>query len=160
MRRRIFCHKGWSSVCPIYYMTAPGKTQVENRLRKFFNFQDQTTYISDQAVFTLKDSGLYDEEGDKVNTSDPITESQRRSGHFLYFIITVDPDQADPNCKHSRMNCRACVQLPLGLYGINSIINTQIMKTSHDLLSHLADLEDRINPDIVTLKKKKGDTLS
>ena len=52
------------------------------------------------------------------------------------------PDQADTNCKHSRMNFRACIKLPLDVDGIYAIINTQILKTPHDILVHLADLDD------------------
>ena len=35
------------------------KTQVENGLSKLFNFQVKTINMSDQAVFTLKDSGFH-----------------------------------------------------------------------------------------------------
>ena len=66
--------------------------------------------MSDRAVFTLEDSGLHDEEGKKINT---LTAAQGRSGSFLSFIMTVHSDQADPNCKHSCMAFRACVQLLL-----------------------------------------------
>ena len=53
-------------------MGAPVKTQVENGLIEIFNFQGQTINISYQAIFTIKDSGLHDEEGKKINTSDPL----------------------------------------------------------------------------------------
>ena len=43
----------------------------------------QTIDTSDQAVFTLKDSGLHDEEGKKINISDLITASQRQSCSFI-----------------------------------------------------------------------------
>ena len=39
------------------------KTQVENGLIKPFNFRGQTIDTSEQAVFTLKDSVIHDEEG-------------------------------------------------------------------------------------------------
>ena len=42
-------------------MVAPVKTQVENGLSKLFDFWGQTIDTSDQAVFTLNDSGLHDE---------------------------------------------------------------------------------------------------
>ena len=80
-------------------MGAPVKTQVENRLRKLFDLRGQTIDTSEQAVFTLNDSVLHDEEGNVINTSDPITATQRQSGRFLYFMMAVHPDQADPNCK-------------------------------------------------------------
>ena len=41
-------------------MVAPVKPQVENGLRKLFNFRGQTIDVSDQAVFILKDLGLHD----------------------------------------------------------------------------------------------------
>ena len=113
--------------------------------------------MSDQAVFILKDSGLYNEEGKKTNVSKPLTASQRRSGRFLSFMMTVQPDQADPNCNYSCMTFRACVQLPLDVDGIDSRIDTQIMKTTHDLLVHLAALDDGRNTDIGTLNKYRGE---
>ena len=60
----------------------PVKIQVKNGLNKLFNFQGQTIDVSDQAVFTFKDSGLHDEEGKKTKVSDPITSAQRRLGSF------------------------------------------------------------------------------
>ena len=42
-------------------MGPPVKTQVGNGLSKLFNFQVKTINMSDQAVFTLKDSGFHDE---------------------------------------------------------------------------------------------------
>ena len=44
-------------------MGALVKTQVVNGLNKLFNFRRQTIDVSDQAIFTLKDSFLRDEEG-------------------------------------------------------------------------------------------------
>ena len=58
------------------------KNQVENGLIKRFDLWGQTINTSDQYIFTLKDSGLHDEEGNKINTSDPLTAAQRRSGFF------------------------------------------------------------------------------
>ena len=72
--------------------------------------------------------------------------------------MAVHPDQADPNCKHSRMACRAFVQLPLDVDGIDTIIYTQMLKTPHDLLVHLAALDNGRNPEIGTLKKERGYT--
>ena len=72
-------------------------------------------------------------------------------------MMTVHPDQADPNFNYSRITCMSCVQLPLYLDGIYSSIDTQMLKKHHDLLVHLADLDYGINPDIGTLKKDRGD---
>ena len=83
-----------------------------------------------------------------------------KSDIFLSFIMTVQPDQSDPKCKHIRMNCRACVQPPLDLYGIDARTNTQMLKTPHNLLLHLTALENGRNPYIGTLKKKRGDIFS
>ena len=111
-------------------MGAPVKTQVENGLRKLFNLRGQTIDVSDQAVFILKDSGLHDEEGKKTNVSDPLTTAQMRSGIFLSFMMTVQPDQDDPDCKYSRMTCRACVQLSLDVDGIYASIYNKMQKNS------------------------------
>ena len=59
-------------------MGAQVKTQVENRLSELFDSRGQTIKTPDQAVFALRDSGLHDEEGKKINTSDPLTVAQRR----------------------------------------------------------------------------------
>ena len=59
-------------------MEALVKTQVENGLSKNFDFRGQTIDVYDQAVFTLKYSGLHDEEGNKINVSGPLIETQRR----------------------------------------------------------------------------------
>ena len=58
------------------------------------------------------------------------------------------------------MTCRDCIQLPLNLYGIDSSIDNQMMKSPHDLLVHLVSLYNVINPDIGTLKKDRGDIFS
>ena len=72
-------------------------------------------------------------------------------------MVTVHPDRAYPKCKHSHMNFRACVQLPLDTDGIDSSINRQMLKTPHDLRVHLSDLENGRNPEIGTLNTEKGD---
>ena len=54
-------------------MGAPAKTQVENGLNKLFNFWGQIIYVYEKAVFTLKYSDVYDEEGKKINIRDQIT---------------------------------------------------------------------------------------
>ena len=66
-------------------------------------------------------------------------------------------DQSDPKYKHSRMTCMAFVQLELDLDGIYAIIDNQMLKTPHDILVHLSTLDYGRKPDIVTLKKEKGD---
>ena len=75
-------------------------------------------------------------------------------------MIMVHPEQDDPNCKHGCMTCRSCIQLPLYLNWVDDSINTQTLETSHDLLSHLAALDNGRNPEIGTLKKEKGDISS
>ena len=82
------------------------KIQVENELNKLFDFQGQTIEVSDQSVFTLKYLGLHEEEGKKINISEPITAAQSQSGHFLSFIMTVHPYQADPTLKNSHTTYR------------------------------------------------------
>ena len=79
---------------------------------------------------------------------------------FFSFVITVHPDQADPNCKHSCITCRACVQLPLDVDGIDAIINTQMLTTPHDLLVHLEAFNHGRNPYIGKPKKEKGEIFS
>ena len=111
-------------------MGSPVKTHVENGLSKLFDFRGQTIDVSDQSIFILKDLGLHDEEGKKTNIRDPLTAAQRRSGHFLSFMMTVHPDQADPNCNYSCMTCRSYIQLPLDVYGIDVSIDTRMLKTN------------------------------
>ena len=91
--------------------------------------------MPNQAVFILTYSGIHDEEGKKNNVSDPLTGGQRRSGHFLYFFITVHPYQADPNC----MTFRACIKLPLDVDGIDASIDSNMQK-NHILLNPLGAL--------------------
>ena len=131
---------------------------MENGLSKIFYLQGQKIDVSDQAVFTLVNSGLHDEEGRKTNVSNPLTASQRRSGSFLSFMMTVHPDQADPNCNHNCMTCREFFKLPPDVYWIDASIDTQILKNPHYPLVHLAALENGINPDIGAIKKGRGET--
>ena len=58
------------------------KKQVENGLNNLFDVQGQKIDVSDQVIFTLKDLGLHDEEGKKINISDPLEAAQRRSDRF------------------------------------------------------------------------------
>ena len=68
------CDTKVGSLCARFVdMRAPVKTQVENGLSEIFDFQVQTTDVSDQAVFILKDSGLIDDKGKKINTSNLLT---------------------------------------------------------------------------------------
>ena len=70
-----YCATNVGAMCARFVdMGAPVKIQVENELSKLFDFRGQTINTSDQAVLTLKDSGLH-EEGKKVNTSETLTES-------------------------------------------------------------------------------------
>ena len=108
-------------------MGAPVKTQVESGIIKIFDLQGHTIGVSDQAVFILNYSGLHDEEVNKTNVRDPLTESQRGSGHFMSFMMTVHPYQSDTNYNYSCMTCRSCIQLPLDVDGIDSIIDTHIL---------------------------------
>ena len=119
-------HKGWSSVRPFFDMGSPVKTQVENGLSTLFDFRGQTINTSDQAVFTLNDSGRHDDDGKKINISEPLTAAQRRLCSFPPFIMAIQTDQAEPNCKPICMTCRACVQLPIDVYGIDAGINIKM----------------------------------
>ena len=148
-RSRRLRHKGCIPVWPFFYMVAPMKSQVENGLCKIFEFWGQTIDVSDQAMFTLKYSVFHDEEGKKIDVSNPIIVAQRRSSRFLSFIMMVHPDQADPKCNHSHITCRTCVQLLL-----------YVDEITHRMLGHLTDLEYGRNPDIATLKKYRGDIFS
>ena len=75
-------------------------------------------------------------------------------------MMTVHPDQAYTNCNYSHMTCRAHVQLPLVVDEIGASIDTKILKKPHDLLVHLADLDNERKPDIGTLKKDRGEIFS
>ena len=69
-------------------MGDPVKKQVENGLNNLFDVQGQKIDVSDQVIFTLKDLGLHDEEGNEKNINNPLTETQSLSGRFLSFMIT------------------------------------------------------------------------
>ena len=58
------------------------------------------------------------------------------------------------------MACRACIQIQFDVDGIDTIIDTQILKTSQILLVHLTALEYERNPGIGTLNKDSGDIFS
>ena len=55
------------------------------------------------------------------------------------------------------MTCRAFIQLPLYVYGIDARINTQMLKNTHILLVHLEDSDNGRKRDIGTLNKDRGD---
>ena len=133
---------------------------MENRLSKIFNFHGQTIDLSYQAIFTLKDLVICDEEGKKKNASNPLIAGQRRSCCFLSFLITVHSYQAGPNFKHIRMTCRSFIQLPLDVDGIDVIIDNQMFKTPHILIFHLAALDNGRKPDIGTPNKYRGEIFS
>ena len=78
----------------------------------------------------------------------------------MYFMMKVRPYHAHPNCKHSRMPCRACIKLPLGVNGIDASIDTQILKPPHILLVELAALDNGRKPNIGSLNKDRGDIFS
>ena len=72
------CATKVGSLCACFVdMVAPVKTQVENGLSKLLDFRGQTIDMSDQAVFTLNYLGLFGEEVNKTNVSDPLTVGQR-----------------------------------------------------------------------------------
>ena len=66
-----------------FYMVYLVKTHVENGLSKLFDLRGQTIDMSDRDVFTLKYSGLHDEEGKKINIREPLTAHQNISGRFV-----------------------------------------------------------------------------
>ena len=112
-------------------MGAPVKTQVENGLCKIFDLRGQTIDVSDQAVFILKELGIRDEEGKETNVINPLKEGHRRSGRFLSFMTKVHLDQADTKFNYSCMTCRDFIQLPLDVYGIYAIIDSQILEENN-----------------------------
>ena len=60
-----------------------------------------------------KEKGTNNEEKNKINIRNIITENQMQSGCFMLFKVMVHPDQAYTKFKHSCMTFRACVQPPL-----------------------------------------------
>ena len=74
--------------------------------------------------------------------------------------MMVHPYQDYQKLSQNIMTFRACVQLPIDVDGINSIIDTQIMKTPHIILFHLVDLDNGKNPYIGTLKKERIEIFS
>ena len=74
--------------------------------------------------------------------------------------MTVHLDQADPKFKHSFMTCRACVQTPLDADLVDYRIDTQMMKTPHIILIHLANLDNGINPCVGKLNKEREEIFS
>ena len=75
-------------------------------------------------------------------------------------MVTLHPDSADLNCKHSRLTYRACNQLPLDLDEIDASIDKKILKTLHDLLVNLEALDIGRKPDIDSIKKDRGEIFS
>ena len=58
------------------------------------------------------------------------------------------------------MTCSSCTQLPLHVDGTDARIYTQMLNPHSIILVQLVDLDNRRNPDIVTLKKESGDLFS
>ena len=84
LRWREYCATNFGDLWDRFVdMVSPVKTQVENILNKLFGFQGQRIEVSDQAIFTLEYSVTHDKEGKKINTSNPITAAQRKSGRFF-----------------------------------------------------------------------------
>ena len=102
--------------------------------------------VSDQSVFALKCLALNDGEGKKNQHKKPAHSRLEAIRLVVSLMVMVHPYQIDQKCKHSRMTCRACVQLPLDVDEIDASINIQRLKTLRDLLVHLADLENRRKP--------------
>ena len=68
------CTKKGGALCAYFIgMVSPMKNQVVNGMSKLFGFRGKTIYMSYQAVFSLKDSSIRDEEEKKINISNPIT---------------------------------------------------------------------------------------
>ena len=130
---------------------------MENEISNIFDIRSHTFDVSDQAVFILKDSGLCDEERNKTNVSNHLTEIQSRSSCFLFVMMTVHWDQADPNCNYNRMIYRAWIQIPFNVDGIYFSIYTHMLENPHIIIVHLAALDNGRKPDIGTLKKDRGD---
>ena len=135
---------------------APVKPQVENCLSNIFNLWVQTIGVSDQDVFTLKDSGLHDEKG-KNHYKRPAHSSPEATRSVWLYTMTAHPDQADPKFKHNPMTLRECAQFQLYADGIDAIIDNKMLKTLHIIIFHLAALENGRNPDISTLKEDRGE---
>ena len=74
------CATKFGALCAHFVdMGAPVKNQMKNGLSKIFDFLGHTIDVSDQTVFILKDSGIYDEEGKKTNVSYSLTASHIHS---------------------------------------------------------------------------------
>ena len=105
------CHKHYGCLCALFYIGEPIKTQLKIGMIKLFNLRGHIIDVYDQAVFTLNDQGLHDEQGKKINISGLLTAFQRLSGRFLSFMMTVHLYQDNSNLKHICTTCSACVQL-------------------------------------------------
>ena len=65
----------------------------------------------------------------------------------------VNPERSDTEWNQTQINFRDFVKLPIYVDFIYARIDTQMLKNSQDILVHLENLENGINPDIGTLKK-------
>ena len=73
------CDTNVESLCDHFVdMVSLVKNQVENDLDRLFNFWGQNIDVSDQDNLVLLYMGIHDEERNKTNTSDQLTESRRR----------------------------------------------------------------------------------
>ena len=104
--------------------------------------------MSEQSVFTLKYSLIHDEDENIINIGDPLSATQSKSCHILSFMMTFNPYQTDTKYKKIHMTCFECVQLPLYFYGVDDIIDTQIIKLPYNMLVHLSALDYERKPDM------------
>ena len=75
---------------------------------------------------------------------------------FLYFMIIIRPDQADPELNYRQMTFRACEKPPLKENWIYDIIYNQIINSPCNILFHLKVIYNERKPDIRTLKKERA----
>ena len=122
------CATNFGDLCACFFIWEPRlKSRCKMVSLRSFVSEGRPLMCLNEPFFTLKDLVIHYEEGNKTNVRKLLTAGQRQSGRFLLFMMTVHPYQSNPNCKHSRMNCRACVQLSLYVYGIDDSIDTQML---------------------------------
>ena len=78
---------------------------------------------------------------------------QRQTGNYLSFVVIFFLYKANSKRTCKCINSRLCVTLPLDENGVYSSINSQIPNAPCNLLVHLSDLDNGINPNIGALKK-------
>ena len=89
------------------------KTQVVNGMDKLIYFKVINIDVSNQATCVLTDMVLCDEEGGKITVGNPCTAYQRRSDHFLSFMMMIRMDQSDQKFQYSFIICGGSFKLPL-----------------------------------------------